>query len=155
MAFVLPADDSGEGEQGFHAQNQLVFKTFLCGFGPIEIISTPQAIQDKQWVCFRKLLNYSLCLPLQEMRVQSLGWKDPLVQEIACHSSILAWKIPWTEEPGGLQSMVLQGVGHDLVAKQQQQMFLLLCLADCKYYQSGEKAFRSGQGCTAGGESFA
>ena len=75
---------------------------------------------------------------------------------MASHSSILAWKIPLTEEPGGLQSMVLQGVGHDLVTKQQeQQMFLLLCLADYKYYQSEGKAFRSGQGCTAGQESFA
>ena len=75
---------------------------------------------------------------------------------MASHSSILAWKILWTEEPGGLQSMVLQGVGHDLVTKQQeQQMFLLLCLVDYKYYQSEGKAFRSGQGCTVGRESFA
>ena len=41
-------------------------------------------------------------------------------KEIATHSSILAWKIPWTEEPGGLQSMELKRVGHDLVTKQQQ-----------------------------------
>ena len=38
------------------------------------------------------------------MRVQSLSWEDPLEEEIATHSSILAWEIPWTEEPGGLQS---------------------------------------------------
>ena len=56
------------------------------------------------------------------MRVRSLGWKDPLVWEMASHSSILAWKIPLTEEPGGLQSMVLQGVGHDLVTKQQEHV---------------------------------
>ena len=42
---------------------------------------------------------------LQEMRVQSLGWKDPLEQEMATHSNILAWKISWMEEPGRLQSM--------------------------------------------------
>ena len=42
------------------------------------------------------------------MWVQSLGWEDPLEKELATHSSILAWKIPWTEEPGGLQSMGLQ-----------------------------------------------
>ena len=48
-----------------------------------------------------------------ETRVQSLGWEDPLEKEMATHSSILAWKIPWTEEPGGLQSMGLQRVGHD------------------------------------------
>ena len=41
----------------------------------------------------------------EEMWVRSLGWKDPLGEGIATHSSILAWRIPWTEEPGGLQSM--------------------------------------------------
>ena len=42
---------------------------------------------------------------VQETRVQSLGWEDPLEEGMATHSSILAWRIPWTEEPGGLQSM--------------------------------------------------
>ena len=42
---------------------------------------------------------------MQETWVQSLGWEDPLEEETAIHSSILAWEIPWTEEPGGLQSM--------------------------------------------------
>ena len=50
---------------------------------------------------------------MQEMLVRSLGLEDPLEKEIATHSSILAWKIPWTEEPGGLQSIGLQRVGHD------------------------------------------
>ena len=45
---------------------------------------------------------------LQETRVQSLGWEDPLEKETATHSSILAWEIPWTEETGGLQSMESQ-----------------------------------------------
>ena len=45
--------------------------------------------------------------------VQSLGQEDPLEKEMATHFSILAWKIPWTEEPGGLQSMGPQRVGHD------------------------------------------
>ena len=49
----------------------------------------------------------------QETRVPSLGGKDPLEKEMATHSSILAWKIPWTEEPGGLRSIGLQRVGHD------------------------------------------
>ena len=54
------------------------------------------------------------CLPtMQETRVQSLGREDPLEKEMAPYSSILAWKIPWTEEPGRLQSMGLQRVGHD------------------------------------------
>ena len=46
------------------------------------------------------------------MWVQSLGWEDPLEEEMAAHSSNLAWKIPWTEEPGGLQPKVPK-VGHD------------------------------------------
>ena len=49
-----------------------------------------------------------------ETWVLSLGWKDLLEKEMATHSSILAWKIPWTEEPGRLQSMGLQRVGHDI-----------------------------------------
>ena len=49
----------------------------------------------------------------QEMQVQSLGWQEPLEKEMATHCSILAWEIPWPEEPGGLQSMGLQRVGHD------------------------------------------
>ena len=48
-----------------------------------------------------------------ETRVQSLGWEDPLEEGMATHSSILAWRIPWTEKPGELQSMRLQRVGHD------------------------------------------
>ena len=50
---------------------------------------------------------------MQENQVQSLGQKEPLEKGMATPSSILAWKIPWTEEPGGLQSIVLQRVGHD------------------------------------------
>ena len=50
---------------------------------------------------------------LQEIRVQSLGWEDLLEKEMATYSSILAWKIPWTEEPGGLQSMGSLGVRHN------------------------------------------
>ena len=48
-----------------------------------------------------------------ETRVQSLGWKDPLEKETATHSSTLAWKIPWTGEPGRLQSMGSQRVRHN------------------------------------------
>ena len=44
----------------------------------------------------------SICLPMQGMQVQSLGWEDPLEKEIVTHSSILAWKVPWTEESGGI-----------------------------------------------------
>ena len=52
---------------------------------------------------------------MQELRVWSLGQEDPLEEEMATHSSILAWEIPWTEEPGELQSMGPQRVRHDWV----------------------------------------
>ena len=50
---------------------------------------------------------------MQEAQVRSLGWEDPLEKEMATHSSILAWKIPRTEDSGGVQSMGLQRVGHN------------------------------------------
>ena len=56
----------------------------------------------------------------------TLGWEDPLEKEMATHSSILAWEIPRTEEPAGLQSMGLQRVGHDLATEQQQQLYSIL-----------------------------
>ena len=52
-------------------------------------------------------------LTMQETRVQSLGREDLLEKEMVTHSSILAWKTPWTEKPGGLQAMGSQRVGHD------------------------------------------
>ena len=54
---------------------------------------------------------------MQENWVQSLGWEDPLEKRMATDSSILAWRIPWTEEPGGLQSTGLQKVRHYLPTK--------------------------------------
>ena len=50
---------------------------------------------------------------MQETLVRSLGWEDPLEEKMATYSNILAWEIPWTEEPGGLQSLGLQRVGHN------------------------------------------
>ena len=50
---------------------------------------------------------------MQETKVRSLGWEDTLEKEIVTHSSILAWRIPWAEEPGRLQSTGSQRVGHD------------------------------------------
>ena len=50
---------------------------------------------------------------MQETQVRVLGWEDPLEKEMATHSGTLAWKIPWMEEPGRLQSMGSQRVGHD------------------------------------------
>ena len=51
-------------------------------------------------------------MPVQETWVRSLGWEDPLEKEMATHSSILTWEIPWTEEPGRLQCIESQRVGH-------------------------------------------
>ena len=61
----------------------------------------------------QQVKNQSAIQDMQKTRVQSLGREDPLEEEIATHSSILAWKIPWTEEPGELQSMGSQRVGRD------------------------------------------
>ena len=59
---------------------------------------------------------------MQEMQVQSLDWEDPLEEEMATHSGILAWRIQWTEEPGGLQSMGSQRTDYDLVTEKQQNL---------------------------------
>ena len=56
------------------------------------------------------------------MRIQSLGQEGPLEEEMATHSSILDWEIPWTEEPGRLQSMGSQRVRHNLATKQEEEM---------------------------------
>ena len=61
-------------------------------------------------------------LAIWETWVPSLDWEDLLEKEMAIHSSNLAWKIPWTEEPGGLQSVGLQRAGHDLASEQQGMM---------------------------------
>ena len=92
-----------------------------------EQASTPCFTADLLWVLLANLFISSLLrwraslvaqmvesLPAKsETRVWSLGQEDPLEKEVATHSSILAWKIPWTEEPGGLRPMGLQRVGHD------------------------------------------
>ena len=57
--------------------------------------------------------NFPEMQELQEKQFRSLGWENPLEEGMTTHSSILAWKIPGTEEPGRLQSMGLQKVGHD------------------------------------------
>ena len=62
-----------------------------------------------------------------ETWVRSLGWEDPLEKEMATHTSILAWRNPWAEEPGGLQSMVLQTVGHDFT-------FFLSCTKEAEVF---------------------
>ena len=63
------------------------------------------------------------------------GWEDPLEKEMATHSSILAWEIPWTEEPSRLQSMGRKEVGHDLATKQQVVTLPFEELPDCSQKQ--------------------
>ena len=66
-------------------------------------------------------------LPRQEMQVRSMGREDPLEKEMATHSSILTWEIPWTEEPGELQSMGSQN-RHNLATQQRNDETNLLCV---------------------------
>ena len=75
------------------------------------------APDKKKAICSGSLVAQRLkCLPpMWETRVRSLGWEDPLEKEMATHSSILAWRIPWTEELGRLQPTGSQRVGHDRV----------------------------------------
>ena len=73
-------------------------------------------LKSRLWPSFRTSLVAQMvkCLPtMWETWVQSLGWEDPLEKEMATHSSTIAWKIPWTERPGRLQSMGSQRVGND------------------------------------------
>ena len=90
-------------------------------------------LTDNKTVMGRRLFSYLGCvymlggylsdlavknLPaMQETQVQSLGWEDALEECMATHCSILAWRIPWTVEPGGLKSMGLQRIRHDLVTE--------------------------------------
>ena len=64
---------------------------------------------------------------MQETQVCSLHWEDPLEKGMATHSSVLAWSIPWTEEPGGLQSMGLQRVGHGSKKKKKSKLDRINC----------------------------
>ena len=61
----------------------------------------------------QRVKNLPAMLEVQETQFQSLGQEDPLEKKMATHCSILAWEIPWTEEPGRLQSMESQRVGHN------------------------------------------
>ena len=67
----------------------------------------------------------------ETMRVQSLGPEDPLEKEMATHSSILAWEIPWREEPGGLQSVVHKGVRHDRACTHYAHTHTYKCVLIC------------------------
>ena len=81
----------------FYLAHRVYYKQFAPTFTRISLVAQTVKLLPAVW----------------ETRVRSLGWEDPLEKEMATHSSNLAWKIPWTEEPGGLQSMESQRVGHD------------------------------------------
>ena len=82
--------------------------TFFLGTCPFGCLISQQNANTK--LSFKDL---QLRLERQSTWVQFLGWEDALEKEMATHSGVLAWKIPWTEEPGGLQSTGSQRVGHD------------------------------------------
>ena len=71
---------------------------------------------------------------MKETWVRSLGWEDPLEKEMATHSSVLAWRIPWTEEPGGLQSTGSQRVRHDWVTSLSFFLYYFCILLECLYF---------------------
>ena len=75
---------------------------------------------------------------MQEMQVSFLGWEDPLEKEMATHCSIHAWKIPWTGEPGGLQSTGSQRVGHNRVTEHTHLAYLQGCVVP--HVQQSESA---------------
>ena len=78
---------------------------------PYNIVDNSKASTSDWTSLVAQMVKY---LPtMWETRVQSLGWEDLLEKEMATHSSILAWKIPWTEKPGRLQAMGSERVGHD------------------------------------------
>ena len=77
-----------------------------------------------------------------ETWVQSLGGEDPLEEGMATHSSILAWRIPWTEEPGGLQSTGMQGAGDDRVSTSQLSLYLVSLLRTSETKQDGKAGDR-------------
>ena len=89
----------------------------LCFWAPksLQMVTAAMKLKDAYSLECSSLVAQRLkCLPaMQETWVRSLGREDSLEKEMATHSSILAWRIPWMEEPGGLQSSRSQRVGHD------------------------------------------
>ena len=94
---------------------------------PIHPLDVPEQLRPWGRVIFYLTVGFpdgsvvKNLLAVQETKFQSLGQEDHLEKEMATHSSILAWRIPWTEEPGGLQSMRSQTVRYNLATRQQQQ----------------------------------
>ena len=86
---------------------------FSCKFN-VESLIVSFFLSSNFKILWSLVVQMLKCLPaMPETWVRSLGWEDPLEKEMATHSSILAWRIPWMKEPGGLQSTGSQRVGHD------------------------------------------
>ena len=98
-------ESKGKDRQQPKAYNNVVF-------GLRAVLNSPHSLEFFALYHCRAQLVKNLPA-VQETRVRSLAWEDTLEKEMATHSSILAWKISWTEEPGGVQSMGLQRVGQD------------------------------------------
>ena len=81
--------------------------------GPVSLLMIRDFLVHQVRYGLPRWLGGRVCQPVKETRVQSLGWEDPLEQEVATPSSILVWKIPWTEDLGGLLSMVSQRVRYN------------------------------------------
>ena len=100
----------------FKKQDQNIVKSELFKYkNELLDIKNIWELNDYQWASQIELVVMNQPANTGDIRdvVQSLAWEEPLEKEMATHSSILAWKIPWTEESDGLQSMGLQRVGHD------------------------------------------
>ena len=107
-----------------HVGNQFVgfIPSILCLIFYVSDQIYPKLFYSKALIiCYNTVAQWlRTCLPLQEMqetRIWLLGWEDALEKEMSTRSSILAWKIPWTEKPGGLQSTGSQRVGHNWVTE--------------------------------------
>ena len=118
---LCPWDSPGKNTGvGCHALLQVNFPTQKSNPNVLCLLHCRWVLHH--WVTWKTAAQTSLVAQkvkhlstMQETRIQSLGWEDPLEKEMAIHSSTIAWKIPWTEEPGGLQSMGSLRVGHDWV----------------------------------------
>ena len=102
----------------------LLFKWNIVFTAPIEIVILKSQTMILFWA-FLKALQVKNPPIMQETQVWSLDWEDPLEEEIAIHSSTLAWKIPQTEEIGGLQSKGSQRVRHDWVIKHKHRSYFI------------------------------
>ena len=99
-----------KAEKVIHLLQGVGWGHFGKGFPPFSLSRLPTFTPLTGSVVKKKK---KIHLPMQETQVRCLGWKDLPEEEMATHSSILAWEIPWTEEPGGIQSMGLQRIKHD------------------------------------------